>query len=115
MHMDTEDIDGVLIINLLGETLDVDNVKGFKKEMEPFLKEQVRVVFDMEQLQFVDSSGLGALLSCLREINESGGDLKLCAMTKSVRTLFELVRMHRVFEIFNTREEAVSSFYSEQP
>lgn len=67
----------------------------------------MRAVLDMSQLQFVDSSGLGAILSCLRELNKRDGDLSLCGLTKPVRTLFELVRMHRVFEIFNTREEAI--------
>ncbi|MBI3736649.1 STAS domain-containing protein, partial [Candidatus Sumerlaeota bacterium] len=58
----------------------------------------------------LDSSGLGAILSCLRKLNSVGGDLKLCAMSKPVHTLFELVRMHKIFEIFPTRDEAVRSF-----
>ena len=68
-----------------------------------------KLIFDLSSLKFVDSSGLGALLSCLRQLNSSGGVLKLYAMVKPVRALFELVRMHRVFEIFNTQEEAIRS------
>ena len=72
-----------------------------------------KLVFDMNALRFVDSSGLGALLSCLRQVHSSGGDLKLCEMAKTVRALFELVRMHRIFEIYSSREEALRSYGAE--
>jgi anti-sigma B factor antagonist len=65
---------------------------------------------DLSHLRFVDSSGLGAMLSCLRQLNATGGDLKLCGMSKAVRAVFELVRMHRIFDIYDTRELAVSAF-----
>ena len=68
------------------------------------------MVFDLSKLRFVDSSGLGAFLSCLRKLNAKGGDLKLCGMSKQVRAVFELVRMHRIFDIYGTREEAVRAF-----
>ena len=68
-----------------------------------------KLVFDRSALQFVDSSGLGAILSSLRQLNSTGGDLKLCGMTMPVRTLVELVWMHRIFDIHNTREEAVNA------
>ena len=44
----------------------------------------------------------------------SRGDLKLCALTKPVRTVFELVRMHRLFEIFSTREDAIRALGHKQ-
>ncbi|HZT33967.1 MAG TPA: STAS domain-containing protein [Bryobacteraceae bacterium] len=110
MGLSTEKTGGVVTVTLAGETLDAGNSKEFKAEVAAFLTPQAKVVFDMSRLRFVDSSGLGAILSCLRQLNGVGGDLKLCAMTKPVRALFELVRMHRVFEIFNTREEAIRSF-----
>jgi anti-sigma B factor antagonist len=70
----------------------------------------VKLLFDLEKLKFVDSSGLGALLSCLRQVTAVKGELKLCGMAKPVHALFELVRMHRVFDILITRDEALRSF-----
>lgn len=105
-----EMIDGVAVVLLAGESLDASNTKQFKRKIEPVLKASSKVVFDMQQLKFVDSSGLGAMLSCLRQLNAAGGDLKLCCMTKPVRLVFELVRMHRVFTIHNTKEEALAAF-----
>ena len=67
-------------------------------------------VLALPELKFLDSSGLGAILSCLRQLNASSGELKLCGMSKGVRALFELVRMHRIFDLYNTREEAIVAF-----
>lgn len=113
MEMTVEKIDDVAVLTFPVESLDASNAKEIKKEMEPFLLENKFLIFDLSNLEFVDSSGLGALLSCLRKMKDAGGDLRLCGMQKTVRVLFELVRMHRIFEIFNTKEEAVLSFSGE--
>jgi anti-sigma B factor antagonist len=105
-----ENTGNVAVVLIPGSTLDASNTKDFKAEIAPLLTQGARLIFDLSALKFVDSSGLGAMLSSLRQINGLGGDLKLCGMTKPVRALIELVRMHRVFEIYNTREEALRSF-----
>lgn len=110
MEMNIEKVADVSVVMLPGGNLDASNAKDFKRDLAPVLEHNLRLAFDMSKLQFVDSSGLAVLLGCLRQLNSAGGDLKLFGMTKSVRALFELVRMHRIFDIFNTREEAISGF-----
>jgi anti-sigma B factor antagonist len=100
----------VAIVELPLEELDAGNVEQFKRELAPVLEANAKVVFDLERLRFLDSSGLGAFLSCLRKLNAKSGDLKLCGMSNQIRSVFQLVRMHRIFDIFNTREEAVRAF-----
>lgn len=100
----------VLVIELREDNLDASNVREFKDAIQAVMHERTRVVLDMAGVKFVDSSGLGALISCLRQLNGRRGDFKLCAMSKTVRALFELMRMHRVFNIHETRDEAVRSF-----
>jgi anti-sigma B factor antagonist len=112
MSLVTTNLDGVVVVEIPGPSLDASNAKDFKNEVSPFLANESKVVFDMQHLGFVDSSGLGSILSCLRQLNASGGDLKLCGMTKPVRALFELVRMHRIFDIYDTREQAIAAFTS---
>jgi anti-sigma B factor antagonist len=99
-----------LVIELHEDNLDASNVREFKDAVQAMIHEQTRVVLDMQAVKFVDSSGLGALISCLRLLNTRRGDFKLCAMSKPVRALFELMRMHRVFNIYDARDEAVKSF-----
>lgn len=100
----------VIVVKPSLEKLDMSTAGEFKKLMAPVMEENKRVVLDMEAIAFVDSSGLGAILSCLRELSSSGGDLKLCRVQKRVRIMFELVRMHRILAIWNTPQEAVDAF-----
>ena len=110
MEFGTEKIGDIIIIKLHADVLDSDNAKEFKSGIAPFIEENHQIVFDMEQIKFVDSSGCGAILSCLRKLNSKKGDLKVIGVQKSVRTLFELVRMHRIIDILTTKEEAAASF-----
>jgi anti-sigma B factor antagonist len=105
-----EHIGDVVVVLLPGTSLDASNVKGFKQEITSLLGAKAKVVFDMSELQFVDSSGLGSLLSCLRQLQAGGGVLKLCGMAQPVHSLFTLVRMDRIFDIFPTKVEAISAF-----
>lgn len=110
MNLNVELEGEVAVVTVPLESLDADNAKEFKKEISPVLENYTKVLLDLRQLQFVDSSGLGAILSSLRALTAKDGDLKLYGVTKKVRALFELVRMHRLFEIFNTREEGIQAF-----
>ena len=94
---------------LLGE-LDAGNAPKFKRDFVPVLEANSKVVFDVSQLRFVDSSGLGAILSCLRQLNAKGGDLKLCGLSPLVRAPFALVRMHTILKIYSTKDEAIRAF-----
>jgi anti-sigma B factor antagonist len=100
----------VTVVRLLGEELDASNVSEFKRDMAPVLEDSTKLVFDLHRLRFTDSSGLGAFISCLRHVNARGGDVKLCGMSPQVRTVFELARLHRIFAIYSTREEAIRAF-----
>ena len=111
MQLDITSFDdgpGVLVA-IDGEHLDAGNAAAFKALIQPCLDQHALVVVDMSRLRFVDSSGLGAMLSCLRHMNNKQGQLMLFALSKPVRSLFELVRMHRIFAIYNDLSEAMAS------
>ena len=99
---------GVVVVPL--EELDASNTADFKRDMAPLLEAHSKLMLDLAKLRFVDSSGLGAFLSCLRKLKAKGGDLKLFGMSKAVRAVFELVRMHRVFDIYATKADALRAF-----
>ena len=110
MDFKIDNLGSAVVVTLPGDHLDAGNADDFKKSMEPVLASHNQVVLDIGALQFVDSSGLGAVLSCLRKLTSKEGDLKLCNMTKQVRLLFQLVRMHRIIDVYNNRDEALASF-----
>jgi len=106
----SEVIGGVTFIVVRGDHLDASNADSFKAQTIPELGATPNIVLDLRELRFVDSSGMGVLLSCLRHVQGQGGDLRLCGLTPQVQMLFELVRMHRIFPIYKTREQAALSF-----
>jgi anti-sigma B factor antagonist len=110
MEIPVHNFDGVAVAAVPVDELDASNAGEFKRDIAPILQTNRKLVLDLAQLRFVDSSGLGAMLSCLRQLSAKNGDLKLCGMSKPVRALFELVRMHRIFDIYATRDDAVSAF-----
>lgn len=95
------------VVSFPMENLDAGNVKAFREAVQSITSTRDIVLLDMGTLNFIDSSGLGALLSCLRTMNGKGGQLRLFGMNKPVKALFELVRMHRIFTIYNSRAEAI--------
>jgi phosphoserine phosphatase RsbU/P len=105
-----EAIGNVTAVRVTVDALDAGNEKRFRKEVISVLEPNSRVVLDMSEVEFIDSSGLGVILSCYRRLSAAHGDLKLCCLSEQVRTLFELVRMHRIFDVYDTREEAMQSF-----
>jgi anti-anti-sigma factor len=102
----------VLIITPKGENLDAKNAPSFKESVLNLIHTSglSHLIFDLKQLQFIDSSGLGTFLSIQRTLNAQGGILKLANLNRPIRTMFEIVSMHRIFDIFNSTEEAVLSF-----
>ena len=112
MQLAVEAIGTVAVVTIPVEDLDGTNADEFKQDIAPVLATHAKVVLDLSRLVFVDSAGLGAMISCLRKLNARGGDLKLSGMSTGVRAVVELVRMHRVFDILATKEEAVQAFES---
>lgn len=98
---------GVAVVTPQLEKLDLSTASEFKRQLAAV--PDGSLVLDMEGIVFVDSSGLGAILSLMRSLNERGGDLRLCCLQKRVRVMFELVRMHRVLNIHQTTDEAASA------
>ena len=102
----------VLVVTLEGDHLDAKETPLFKQKVADLIEQEqvTKAVFDLHRLEFIDSSGLGAFLSILKNLHGKGGDLKQSGMNKTIRTMIELVCMHKIFEIFNSPDEALRSF-----
>lgn len=110
MHILSSQVEGILVGKIDANALDASNARKFQDSIRPLLTPDAKLVIDLVKVEFIDSTGLGALVSCLRQAHASGGEIKLSGLTNQARALFELVRMHRVFEVFNSPEEAINSY-----
>lgn len=101
----------IVIICIEEERMDAHNSGDLKEQMLQLFDEgKCSLVIDLSTVRFIDSSGLGALVSGFKNASARDGNLKLCCLQPQVRSMFELTRLHRVFEIFSTRDEATGSF-----
>ena len=106
-----EEVGDVVVekVNLTRATL--KEAEDFKQALVKVIESgKKRIVVDLADCEFIDSTFLGALVVSLKKITALGGDLKLVGFQPNVRSMFELTRMYRVFESFETKEEAISSF-----
>lgn len=111
MVVDIHEKDDVLLMEIQEERLDAHNSGELKNRMLSLFEEgKVNIVINLSEVRFIDSSGLGALVSGYKNASARNGNLKLCSLQPQVKSMFELTRLHRVFEIFPTTDEAIGSF-----
>jgi anti-sigma B factor antagonist len=112
MEVITDIHQDIAVVQPMIDVLDAENATSFKQMISPVLDQYKKLVLDMSRLTFVDSAGCGVILSCLRHMTAKGGDLKLAGLQKQVRTLFEMIRLHRIIDIHESRDAAVRSYQS---
>ena len=84
------------------ERLDSASAADFKAEIALTVPSAKGIVIDLAKTTFIDSAGLGALVSLLKNCNQRGIRLYLAGLTPQVRQIFELTRLYRLFDIFET-------------
>lgn len=110
--MEVLEKDGITTITT-DERLDAVVAPQLKDMVKKLAEEQkMKLIIDLAQTRFIDSSGCGALVASLRALLKNNGDMKIARPSPQAKTLFQLTRLHRVFEIFDDVEGARSSFKS---
>jgi len=95
------DVDGQLVVS---------NRQEFKQAVLDEVEGGARlIVVDFGKSAYIDSSGLGALVSLGKRIREAGGELRLAALNDDLRTLFELTRLDTLFPLYPTRADALEA------
>ena len=101
---------GVTIVGVDGQLI-VGNRHDLKKKvLEALEAGETKFVIDFAATGYIDSSGLGVLVSLAKKVRETGGELRLAALNADLRTLFELTKLDNLFTIADSTEEAVAAF-----
>lgn len=87
--------------------LDASNHLVFRQALADHIRGGSDHLLDLAEVTFMDSAALGALLSALRLVTTEGGDMAVCGLTQQVRYLLELVRLHKIVDVYQDREEAL--------
>lgn len=109
MQLDQRSTDNALIVTPLEERLDARVATDFKERMAELIASgNTKIVLDLSKVEFIDSSGLGAIVSSLKRMG-GRGDLVVCGLQETTMTMFRLTRMDRVFQVFDSEQQAVSA------
>lgn len=102
--------DDIQILALSGR-FDVTTAPPVREWIEEAVsKERPQLVINLEEVEFMDSTGLSTLVHGMKQSREMDGDLHLCNLQQPVRIIFELTRLAQWFEIFINEEEAIAAF-----
>ncbi len=111
MIYEFEKNDKAIIVKITAKRATIEFSGSFK---DALLKKidmgEINFVVDLSKVGFVDSSFLGTLVIGLKKTKIKNGALKICELQPPVRAMFELARLYRIFDIYDTLEEAVSSY-----
>lgn len=111
MEIRTELTEGISVLFVMEDRLDANNSEELKAELRRLFESGTKdLVIDLKQILFIDSSGLGVLVSGYKNASILHGSLKLSNLQSQVKSMFELTRLHRVFDIFITVDEALQSY-----
>ena len=109
MKFETSPIgDGVLAVRGVGR-LNMVSAAGLRETVAVALAAgRTRIVIDLSGVEFVDSSGLGALIGCLKSVRQAGGDLRIAQPTAQVEMVLQLSNLDRVLKSYGSTAEAYS-------
>lgn len=106
----TKDPRGVAVIGVDGQLI-VGNRQELKQKVLDALEGGARrFVIDFTNTGYIDSSGLGVLVSLSKKVREQGGELRLAGLNEDLQTLFELTKLDTLFAIAKTPAEALAAF-----
>ena len=101
---------GVLVVRVEGQL-----IVGNRQELKSVISEagdngERKFLIDFSKTGYIDSSGLGALVSISKKIREQGGELRLSGLNEDLRSLFELTKLDTLFAIADTSDQALTAF-----
>jgi len=106
----TKGPNGVVVVQVEGQLI-VGNRHELKDLVQAALERgERRLLIDFSSTGYIDSSGLGALVSISKRVREKGGELRLSGLNDDLRSLFELTKLDTLFAITETPEQALTSF-----
>jgi anti-sigma B factor antagonist len=109
----SRDIRGVTVVDVSGR-ITLGEGSSMLREMVRDMtgKGQLKIVLNLGDVTYIDSSGIGELVSSFTTVKNSGGELKLLNLTKKVHDLLQITKLYTVFDVHNDESSALGSFHS---
>ena len=111
LKITNREVGGITVVNLSGRLTLGDASALLRQSLKDLLDGgKKKIVLNLGEVGYIDSSGLGELVSSFTTVRNSGGELKLANLTQKVNDLLTVTKLYTVFEIHNDEQAAISSF-----
>jgi len=107
MELKVEDANGIKIYSLSVEHIDAGNYEEVEQLFMGEFDSSGEAVLDLENVEFIDSSGIGVILYCIRQLDQQGRELRIANTNETIRSAFKLIRIDRLARICGSRSEAI--------
>ena len=111
MKISTRQVDGVTIVDCSGRiTLGEGSITLRDTVSQLLTKGQKKILLNLGEVNYIDSSGIGELVSAFTTVRKQGGELKLLNLTKKVHDLLQITKLYTVFDVKDDEAAAVKSY-----
>jgi anti-sigma B factor antagonist len=111
MKASTRQIDGVTIVDLSGRITLGEGSVVLRDTVKDLLgKGQKKILLNLGDVSYIDSSGIGELVSAFTSVRNQGGELKLLHLTKKVHDLLQITKLYTVFDVKDDEAAAIGAF-----
>ena len=111
MKVSTRQVDGITILDMSGRiTLGEGSVTLRDAVRDVLAKGQKHILLNLGDITYIDSSGIGELVSAFTTVKNAGGELKLLNLTKKVHDLLQITKLYTVFDIWDSESSALVAF-----
>ncbi len=110
LKIEEKKLDDVLVLRFYGR-INTESVPQVKEKVRNVVEtDTAKMVFNFAGVDFIDSSGLGCLVTCLRMAVKKNGDIKISSLREHIRSIIDVTRLDRLFEIYDNDAIAVQQF-----
>lgn len=111
LRLESRAVGEVLIVQCAGRIVSGNEVLTLHSYVGDCFTKYADIVLQLDQVEFIDSSGLGALVRLMQAARSKGGDLKLSGVPANIRKMLEMTHLLAQFEVYDSVEEAITAAY----
>ncbi|MHB9140159.1 MAG: STAS domain-containing protein [Victivallaceae bacterium] len=110
LQVNSYDKNEITVVEITGR-LDAGSAPGLKARLVELCRNQINFVFDLSEMDSIDSTGLGCIITCRNVVSKNNGNVRLACPQAKPQMVFEITRAHKIFDIFDDLDAAIESFH----
>jgi anti-sigma B factor antagonist len=110
LKLSARNVDGVLIVDCAGRVIFGEESASLRDLVKKAIPENKKIILNLGDVNYIDSGGLGTIVSLYTTARSAGGSVKLANLTKRVGDLLQVTKLLTVFDVYDSEEQALDSF-----